>query len=149
MIEYTKGDILKSDVEALVNPVNCVGVMGAGLAAKFKESFPENFTAYQIECQYNQLAPGEVFPFRQATGGPVILNFPTKRHWRDLSKMEDIDAGLEDLRDLIDCAGIRSVAIPALGCGLGGLKWDDVRPRIEAALEGLQDVHVVIYEPVS
>jgi O-acetyl-ADP-ribose deacetylase (regulator of RNase III) len=149
MIEYTSGDILKSEAEAFVNTVNCVGVMGRGIAAQFKNAYPENFKAYAAACRREEVRPGRMFVFETGRLMPprYIINFPTKRHWRGKSRIEDIDAGLVTLVTEIRSRNIRSIAIPPLGCGLGGLEWDKVRPRIEAALEGLDDVRVMIYEP--
>jgi len=149
MIEYTSGDILKSEAEALVNTVNCVGVMGRGIAAQFKNAYPENFKAYAGACRREQVQPGRMFVFETGRLMPprYIINFPTKRHWRGRSRMEDIDTGLLALVSEIRSRTIRSIAIPPLGSGLGGLEWDEVRPRIEAALQALYDVRVMVYEP--
>lgn len=149
MIEYTSGDILKCEAEALVNTVNCVGVMGRGIAAQFKNAYPENFKAYAAACQREEVHPGRMFVFDTGRLMPprYIVNFPTKRHWRGKSRIEDIDAGLVALGEEIRSRGIRSIAIPPLGSGLGGLEWSEVKPRIEAALTGLDDVRVMIYEP--
>lgn len=149
MIEYKHGDILKEDAEALVNTVNCVGVMGRGIALQFKNAFPENFTAYASACRNEEVQPGRMFVFStgRLTNPRYIINFPTKRHWRGKSRMEDIDAGLEALVDTLKRYNIHSIAIPPLGSGLGGLDWSEVKPRIEAVLRPLTDVHVLIYEP--
>lgn len=149
MIEFTSGDILKNDAEALVNTVNCVGVMGRGIALQFKTAFPDNFKAYADACRQDAVQPGRMFVFEtgQLTPPRYIINFPTKRHWRGDSRMEDIDAGLAALVAVIREKGIRSIAIPPLGSGLGGLDWLAVRPRIEAALRPLTDVSVIVYEP--
>ncbi|MCX7101328.1 MAG: macro domain-containing protein, partial [Methylobacter sp.] len=149
MIEYRRGDILREDAEALVNTVNCVGVMGRGIALQFKDAYPENFKAYKIACKNKEVQPGRmlVFDIGQLTNPRYIINFPTKRHWREKSRMEDIDAGLKALVDTIQQYNIHSIAIPPLGSGLGGLDWTDVKPRIKAILQPLSDVHVFIYEP--
>lgn len=149
MIEYTRGDILRSEAEALVNTVNCVGVMGRGIALQFKNRFPENFNAYATACKRSEVQPGRMFVFDtgQLTPPRYIINFPTKRHWRGKSRMEDIDDGLVALVATIRARGIRSIAIPPLGSGLGGLDWPQVKPRIEAALRSLDDVQVIIFEP--
>lgn len=149
MIEYTHGDILRSDAEALINTVNCVGVMGRGIALQFKEAFPANFKAYVAACKRAEVQPGRMFVFEtgQLTPPRTIINFPTKRHWRGKSRMEDIDAGLVALVETIRERGIRSIAVPPLGSGLGGLDWAQVRPRIAAALGVLADVRVIIFEP--
>lgn len=149
MIEYTSGDILQCEADALVNTVNCVGVMGRGIALQFKNVYPENFKAYEAACEREAVQPGRMFVFdtRQLTLPRFIINFPTKRHWRGKSRIEDIDAGLVDLVNVIRDKGIRSIAIPPLGAGLGGLDWDEVRPRIERALTELVDVRVLVFEP--
>lgn len=149
MIELTSDDILKSEAEALVNTVNCVGVMGRGIAAQFKNAYPENFNAYAAACRREEVRPGRMFVFETGRLMPprYIINFPTKRHWRGKSRIEDIDAGLVALVSEVRSRAIRSIAIPPLGSGLGGLEWNEVKPRIEAAFQGLNDVRVMIYEP--
>lgn len=150
MIEYRSGDILTSEAEALVNTVNCVGVMGRGIALQFKNAFPENFKAYAAACKREQVQPGRMFVFDtgQLTPPRYIINFPTKRHWRGKSRIEDIEAGLAALAVEIRARHIRSIALPPLGSGLGGLDWAaEVRPRVEAALRALDDVQVIVYEP--
>ena len=151
MIEFTTGDILRADAEALVNTVNCVGIMGRGVALQFKNDFPANFKAYQAVCAREEVQPGKMFVFETGTlGNPkFIINFPTKRHWRGKSRMEDIDSGLKALVEEVRNRGIRSIAIPPLGSGLGGLNWTEVRPRIEAALRDINDLHVIVFEPNS
>jgi O-acetyl-ADP-ribose deacetylase (regulator of RNase III) len=149
MIELTQGDILKADVEAIVNTVNCVGVMGRGIALQFKKAWPENTKAYERACNQNQVQPGRMFVFEtgQLANPRYIINFPTKRHWRGASRMEDIEAGLDALVACIRENDIQSIAIPPLGSGLGGLDWQQVKPRIEQAMSALPDVRVLIYEP--
>lgn len=149
MIEYRRGDLLADDSEALVNAVNCVGVMGAGVALAFERRFPENFRAYAAACRRNAVEPGRMFVFETGTPTPprYLVNFPTKRHWRDASRMEDIVAGMYRLREEVRARAIRSVALPALGCGLGGLPWPEVRAVIEDGLEGLEGVRVTVYRP--
>ena len=151
MIEFTTGDILRADAEAVVNTVNCVGIMGRGIALQFRNAFPANFKAYEAACAREQVQPGRMFVFETGTlGNPkFIINFPTKRHWRGKSRMEDIDFGLKALVEEVRRRGIRSIAIPPLGSGLGGLDWADVRPRIEAALRGVNDLDVIVFEPNS
>jgi O-acetyl-ADP-ribose deacetylase (regulator of RNase III) len=151
VIEFTTGDILRADVEALVNTVNCVGIMGRGIALQFKNDFPENFKAYKAACEREEVQPGKMFVFETLTltNPKLIINFPTKRHWRGKSRMEDIESGLNSLVEEIRNRGIRSIAIPPLGSGLGGLDWADVRPRIEAALRGINDLDAVIFGPNS
>ncbi len=149
MIELTSGDILKDDSDAIVNTVNCVGIMGRGIALQFKNAWPENFKAYKAACDREEVQPGRMFIYdtEQLAAPRYIVNFPTKRHWKGKSRMQDIDAGLEALVRDVARLGIRSIAIPPLGSGLGGLEWDEVRPRIEAAMQALPDVRVRIYEP--
>jgi O-acetyl-ADP-ribose deacetylase (regulator of RNase III) len=151
MIEFRTGDILRANAEALVNTVNCVGIMGRGIALQFKNDFPENFKAYQAACAREEVQPGKMFVFETGkfTNPKFIINFPTKRHWRGKSRLEDIDSGLKALVQEIRDRGIRSIAIPPLGSGLGGLNWSDVRPRIEAALRGLDGLEVIVFEPNS
>ena len=148
MIEFRTGNILEANADALVNTVNCVGIMGRGIALQFKNMFPGNFKAYAIACNRNEVQPGRMFVFETGELSPrYIINFPTKRHWKGKSRIEDIDAGLLDLIGVIDRFNIRSIAIPPLGSGLGGLNWRDVRPRIVAALEHVPTVSATIYEP--
>lgn len=151
MIEFRTGDILRTDVEALVNTVNCVGIMGRGIALQFKNDFPENFKAYEAACQREEVQPGKMFVFetRTLTNPKFIINFPTKRHWRGKSRMEDIESGLKALVEEIRNRRIHSIAIPPLGSGLGGLNWADVRPRIVKALDDLNDLQVIVFEPNS
>jgi len=149
MIEPTQGNMLEADAEALVNTVNCVGVMGKGIALQFKQAFPENFAHYAKTCKAGQMQPGRVLVFE--TGGMLnpkyIINFPTKRHWKGKSKMEDIESGLVDLIAQVRRLDIRSIAVPPLGAGLGGLSWQEVRKRIESAFTELPDVRVLLFEP--
>ncbi len=148
MIEYKTGDIITEDAEALVNTVNCVGVMGRGIALQFKKAFPENFVSYATACKRSQVQPGRMFVFETGQMYPhYIINFPTKRHWRGKSRMEDIEAGLAALAEEIRERHIRSIAIPPLGSGLGGLDWSRVRPRIEATFQEFNDLKVVVFEP--
>jgi len=149
MIELTSGDILKDDSDAIVNTVNCVGVMGRGIALQFKNAWPENFAAYAAACKRDEVQPGRMFIYEvgQLTSPRFIVNFPTKRHWKGKSRMEDIESGLVALVAELRSRGIRSIAIPPLGSGLGGLDWSDVRPVIEAAMQAVPDVRVRIYEP--
>ena len=149
MIELTQGDLLKQDAEALVNAVNCVGVMGRGIALQFRKAFPENFKVYEHACNRGEARPGSmlVFETHQLTNPCYVINFPTKRHWRDKSRISDIESGLKALVAEVKRLGIRTIAIPALGCGLGGLEWPDVHPRIEKAFSSLPEVHVWLFEP--
>lgn len=149
MIEYTRGDLLHTDAEALVNTVNCVGIMGRGIALQFRETFPDNFKAYSSACKRDEVQPGHMFVYETGwmTNPKYIINFPTKRHWRGKSRIEDIDSGLVALRNEVKKREIRSVAIPPLGTGLGGLDWAEVKPRIEQAMKGLEKVRVIVFEP--
>jgi len=149
MIEYKKGNILAEDVEAIVNTVNCVGIMGRGIALQFKNSFPDNFKAYAAACKAKEVQPGRMFIYEtgRLTNPRYIVNFPTKRHWKGKSRMEDVDAGLIALAEEIRARNIRSIAIPPLGSGLGGLDWSSVRPKIEVVLRGIADLKVVVFEP--
>jgi O-acetyl-ADP-ribose deacetylase (regulator of RNase III) len=148
-ITLTTGNILKADAEAIVNTVNCVGIMGRGIALQFKKAFPANFRAYALACEEGEVQPGRMFVFDTGafTNPRYIINFPTKRHWKGKSRIEDIESGLTALAQEVRERGIKSVAIPPLGSGLGGLDWDEVRPRIEAALRDVPDLDVLIYQP--
>ena len=151
MIEYKTGDLFKEDVEALVNSVNCVGIMGRGIALQFKKAFPENFKAYAEACKRTEVQPGRMFVFEtgELANPHYIINFPTKRHWRGKSRMEDIESGIEALASEVKERNIRSIALPPLGSDLGGLNWADVRSRIAKALQGLEDVAVIVFEAGS
>ena len=149
IIEFKTGDILTENVEALVNSVNCVGVMGRGVALQFKNAYPDNFKAYSAACEREEVRPGHMFVYETShVGGPrYIINFPTKRHWRGKSRMEDVEAGLVALVQEIRERNIRSIALPPLASGLGGLEWQEVRERIEESLHELSDVRIVVFEP--
>ena len=149
MIEILKGDILQADVDALVNTVNCVGVMGRGIALQFRKSFPDNFKAYEDVCKRGQLHTGMVLTYKldRLTKPCYVINFPTKEHWKGKSRIEYIESGLQALVIEIKRLGIHSIAVPPLGCGLGGLKWSEVRPIIERAFATIPDVHVLLYQP--
>jgi O-acetyl-ADP-ribose deacetylase (regulator of RNase III) len=149
MIQYKTGDVLAEDAEALVNTVNCVGIMGRGVALEFKKMWPENFKAYAAACRRQEVQPGRMFIFEtgQLTNPRYIINFPTKRHWRGKSRIEDINSGLQALVAAVRERGIRSIAVPPLGAGLGGLDWVEVRAHIEAAFSGLPEVQFVVFEP--
>ena len=149
MIRFTTGDIIGTEAEALVNSVNCVGVMGRGVALQFKRAFPANFKAYAAACKRGEVQPGTMFVFDTAgmTAPRYIINFPTKRHWRGKSRIEDIQSGLAALADVVRFRGIHSVALPPLGSGLGGLDWSQVKPLIEGALSDLGDVEILVFEP--
>ena len=151
MIELTRGNLLEAPAEALVNRVNCVGYMGKGIALQFKQAFPANFKHYEAACHAGDMMPGKMMV--HDNGGLVnpryIINFPTKRHWRGKSRIEDIASGLSALVADVQRLGIRSIAVPPLGCGLGGLEWRMVRPMIEQAFAGLPDVQVLLFEPAG
>lgn len=151
MIRFTQGNLLDADVEAVVNTVNTVGVMGKGIALMFKERFPENYTAYAAACKRGEVKLGRMFVTRSAelSGPRWIINFPTKAHWRFRSELEWIRSGLVDLCRVVREHDIRSIAVPPLGSGNGGLDWSDVRPLIESAVSGLNGVDVIVYEPTS
>jgi O-acetyl-ADP-ribose deacetylase (regulator of RNase III) len=149
MIVITRGDILKADAEALVNTVNCVGVMGRGIAAQFKKGFEANFTLYKKACDAGALRPGImlIYDSGKFINPRYVINFPTKDHWRANSRIEDIQVGLVALTKEVRERRIKSIAIPPLGCGLGGLEWAVVKPLIVAAFADLPEVQVMIYEP--
>jgi O-acetyl-ADP-ribose deacetylase (regulator of RNase III) len=150
MISYTHGNLLAADAEALVNTVNTVGISGKGIALMFKDAFPENFRAYERASKAGEILPGGLFVTeRQDMLGPRwIINFATKKHWRHPSKLEWIEQGLAALRQEIKARGIRSIAIPPLGAGNGGLDWADVKPLIAEAL-GDVDSTIIVYEPTA
>ncbi len=149
MIEIAGGNILEADAEALVNTVNCVGFMGKGIALQFKQAFPANFRAYELACHAGKVVPGSMFIYDNGRliNPRYLINFPTKRHWRGKSLIGDIRSGLRALTADVRRLGVRSIAIPPLGCGLGGLDWGEVRPLIEDAFTQLQDVRVLLFEP--
>jgi O-acetyl-ADP-ribose deacetylase (regulator of RNase III) len=151
MIRFAKGNLLDADVEAVVNTVNTMGVMGKGIALMFKERFPENFKAYESACRRKELTLGKMFVTEspELRGPRWIINFPTKANWRFPSKLEWIGSGLADLKRVIKDKGIRSIALPPLGSGNGKLEWRDVRPLIVQALGELPGVDVVVYEPTQ
>ena len=151
MIELAQGNLLEATADALVNTVNTVGVMGKGIALQFKKAFPENFRSYRAACNRGEVTPGKMFVFdRGRLDGPrYVINFPTKRHWREPSRLEDVRTGLEDLAEIVERLGIRSVAVPPLGCGNGGLSWAKVEPLIRRRLERLPSVRVLLFPPQS
>ncbi|MCB0033461.1 MAG: macro domain-containing protein [Anaerolineales bacterium] len=151
MIQLKTGNLLEATTEALVNTVNCVGVMGKGIALQFKQAFPENFKLYKTACRANEVQSGKMFITEtgQLHNPRYIINFPTKRHWRSRSRLEDIESGLVALVEEIKERNIQSIAIPPLGCGNGGLDWHIVRPLIEEALSVLPNIEVWLYEPVG
>jgi O-acetyl-ADP-ribose deacetylase (regulator of RNase III) len=149
MIEFGKGNLLDADVEALVNTVNTVGIMGKGIALQFKKAFPENFAAYAKACKHEEVRIGRMFTHDLAHlhNPRFIINFPTKNHWRGRSKLDDIEAGLGALVKEVNRLNIQSLALPPLGCGHGGLAWGDVYPMIVQAFEALPEVRLVVYAP--
>ena len=149
MIELRQGDILEAPAEALVNTVNTVGVMGKGVALQFKRAFPDNFKAYAKVCERRKIDIGRIFVYpRNTLENPrYIINFPTKHHWRERSRLKYIRLGLDDLVHQIRQLHIQSVALPPLGCGNGGLDWGEVRPLIESASDRLPKVEFIVYEP--
>jgi O-acetyl-ADP-ribose deacetylase (regulator of RNase III) len=151
MIEEGSGNLLTADVEALINTVNTVGVMGKGIALQFKRAYPANYKAYRLACERGEVRMGKMYVFDTATKGPrrYLINFPTKQHWKNVSRLDDIASGLSDLVRVVNDHGIRSVAIPALGCGNGGLDWGQVRPLIEAAAERMPKTRVLIFAPTG
>jgi len=151
VLKLTQGDILNADVEALVNTVNCVGIMGRGVALQFRKAYPDNYTQYKAVCDRRELEPGKLFTYtnKSLTNPHYIINFPTKVHWKGNSHLDYIEKGLEALVAEIERLGIQSIALPPLGCGLGGLDWTAVKPRIEAAFAALSQVDVLLYEPVG
>jgi O-acetyl-ADP-ribose deacetylase (regulator of RNase III) len=146
-MRLVQGDIFRSKATTLVNPVNCMGVMGAGLALAFKKRFPAMYVEYHDLCTRGQVRPGKPHLFRDISG-TQILNLPTKVDWRDQSKLELIEAGLQWFRENYEVKGIVSAAFPALGCGLGGLCWDDVLPLLEKYLCDLP-IDIEVYVPQS
>jgi O-acetyl-ADP-ribose deacetylase (regulator of RNase III) len=151
MISEADGNLLDASVEALVNTVNTVGVMGKGIALQFKRAYPSMFRDYALAVKHGDLAIGRMHVWHTGLldGPRVVINFPTKRHWRGRSNLADIEAGLDDLVRVIRREQIRSIAVPPLGCGHGGLDWADVEPLIRAKLASLEDVNVQIYPPAG
>jgi len=144
MIRDATGNLLQTDAEALVNTVNCDGFMGKGIALQFKQAWPENFDAYAKACRAKEVRPGHMLVWESGrmVNPRYIINFPTKRHWREKSRLEDIRNSLRALVEDVQRLDIRSIAVPPLGCGNGGLDWQDVRPLIEAAFPELPDTQV-------
>ena len=151
MFEYKTGNILQEQTDAIINTVNCVGIMGRGIALQFKQMYPENFKAYKQACDKGEVEPGKMFIYNSGLlfNPKYIINFPTKRHWKGKSRVQDIKSGLVALKDDIINYKIKFIASPPLGCGLGGLNWDEIKPIIEQVLGDLQDVKIVIYEPAN
>ena len=155
MTEVVRGDLFDADVEALVNPVHCAGLMKRGLCRQFKTRFPENFDRYESACDADALAPGDVLVhdqgglFGDAQRPRYILNVATKDHWRDASRPANIRAGMAAVVNEVQARSISSLAVPALGCGGGGLDWPTVRPLLTDPLRLLDDVRVLVYAPRS
>lgn len=151
MITTGQGNLLTADVDALVNTVNTVGVMGKGIALQFRRAYPEMFTAYARAAKAGEVELGRmyVWPAHALNGPRYVINFPTKSHWRAPSRLRDIVAGLEDLVQVVQRLDIRSIAIPPLGCGNGGLSWHQVEPLIQVAFDKLPEVDVRLYPPVA
>jgi len=147
MITYKTGDIFKSKAQVLTNPVNCVGVMGKGLALAFKNKFPDMFLDYKAKCDRQEVIPGR--PYLWENSFVQILNFPTKRHWSQDSLLSDIEDGLKYLAQNYAQMGVSSLALPALGSGFGGLKWADVKNLINKYLGPIVDLDVYVYEPTE
>ncbi len=151
MIKYIKGNILESSAQALVNTVNTVGVMGKGIALQFKKTFPSNYKSYFEACKKNEIKIGKLFVFidsNMLTGQKIIINFPTKTDWRKPSEYEYIEKGLDDLIGIINQHNIKSIAIPPLGAGNGGLEWEKVKKIINTKLQNI-NVDIYIYEPTK
>ena len=148
MIYYLRGNLLEDDAQALVNTVNTVGVMGKGIALQFKQRFPANFVTYAQACKQGQVRTSRMFVTEpgELTGPHWVVNFPTKQHWRDPSRMDWVVDGLQDLRSFLVSHTVQSIALPALGAGLGGLPWPLVRGHIESAFGDLP-LDVRVYEP--
>lgn len=148
-MEYIKGNLLQAHTQALINTVNTVGVMGKGIALQFKEAFPVNFKIYAAACKNKELVPGKLLVVKELTveGEKIIINFPTKTEWYLKSKYEYVEEGLKELVEVIKKYDIKSIAIPPLGCGNGGLKWEKVKALIEMYLGELTDITILVYEP--
>lgn len=146
-IERGHGDLLAADVDALVNTVNTVGVMGKGLALQVRKAFPEVFASYQQACKAGEVVVGRMHIVRRPTAPRFIVNFPTKQHWRQPSQLAYVRDGLRDLIHQIRVLQIASIAVPPLGCRLGGLDWAEVKPLIIAAFAEVPDVRAVVFEP--
>lgn len=148
-VKVKSGDLLKENSEAIVNTVNCVGVMGKGIALQFKQQWPQNFKDYEAACKRDEIKLGKMFihDLGEWAEPRFIINFPTKAHWRGDSKIEYIESGLRDLVSQVKRLNIKSIALPPLGCGNGGLDWDDVKRLIFAAFKDYPDVEVNLFEP--
>ena len=150
MITYKTTNIFKESVQAIVNPLNCVGLIGKCLALSFKRKYPQNFKFYKIACLSKEIVIGEMFiTITQNLIPKYIINFPTKWHWKDSSKLIYLELGLVDLVKIIQNYNIKSIAIPALGCGCGELIWNDVKQVIEKYLSPLKNINIIVIEPKS
>lgn len=150
MITEAQGNLLEADADALVNTVNTVGIMGKGIALQFKKAYPDMFDEYKRASDRGELQLGRIHVYRTGRMTPrFILNFPTKKHWRSRSRLDDIERGLADLVRQIRALDISSVAVPPLGSGHGGLDWNDVRPLMIESLGELSDVNVLLYAPAG
>lgn len=151
MINFTQGNLLEAHAEVLVNTVNTVGVMGKGIALMFKERFDENYRRYAAACKAGEVRTGKMFitEVHELDGPRWVVNFPTKQHWRAPSRMEWVVEGLKDLRRFLIEQHVKSVAIPPLGAGNGGLEWAEVRKQIEVALGDLAGVEITVFEPTK
>lgn len=149
MIREAHGNLLEANADALVNTVNTVGVMGKGIALQFKHAYPAMFKAYERAAKNRQIKLGkmDVHETGKLSGPRYIINFPTKQHWRARSRLDDIRSGLVDLVRVVDELGVKSIAVPPLGCGNGGLDWRDVEPLIASAFDQLPDVDVLVFPP--
>ncbi len=145
-VEYVPGDILEATTEAVLNPVNCIGLMGAGLAKQFRNKYPNMFKHYSDACRRGVLAPGRLLIYDRETFDPpfYIINFPTKNDWRQPSKLEYIESGLIALVRILKPMGVNSISVPKLGCGLGELDWEDVNSLIKKYLSDV-DCQVMVY----
>ncbi|MEQ8421822.1 MAG: macro domain-containing protein [Arenibacter algicola] len=148
-MKIIKGNLLNAETQAIVNTVNTVGIMGKGIALQFKERFPQNFRAYRDACKNGLVKTGKMFVFTESDlqGDKIIINFPTKEEWYRKSQYNWIEEGLKDLVVVIKSMDIKSISLPPLGCGNGGLKWDKVKALMSQYLGNLSDVEVFIYEP--
>lgn len=145
MVTYVTGDIFRSPAQVITNTVNCVGVMGAGIALEFKKRYPDLFNDYKQRCQKGEVIAGRPYLFENDK--VQVLNFPTKRHWKNNSDINDIEDGLKYLAEHHADMGIFFLALPPLGCGLGGLEWASVKTLIDKHLGPLPDLEVLVYEP--
>ena len=151
MLKVDTGNLLRANTEAIVNTVNCVGVMGKGIALQFKQAFPANYEAYRRACDAGQVKLGEMFVYDTVSmiNPRYIINFPTKGHWKARSQLADIRRGLEDLKQVVCELKIKSIAVPPLGCGNGGLSWSDVEPLIRETFSDLTGVDARLYAPAG